>query len=63
MEYGRFDWLGALAAALGYCDLSGCKYQSNLTLIWASIGFLIGSLILWFEALDKYPVEKEGHKS
>jgi hypothetical protein len=58
---GSIGW--TLAAALGYCDLSGCEYQSDLTLIWASIAFLIGSLILWFEALDKYPVEKEGHKS
>ena len=58
---GSIGW--TLAAALGYCELSGCQYQSDLTLIWASIAFLIGSLILWFEALDKYPVEKEGHKS
>ena len=58
---GSVGW--TLAASLGYCNLSGCEYQSDLTLIWASVAFLIGSLILWYEALDKHPVEKEGHSS
>ncbi|KAI9762439.1 MAG: hypothetical protein M4579_000415 [Chaenotheca gracillima] len=58
---GSVGW--TLAAALGYCTLSACEYQSDLTLIWASVAFLIGSLVLWYEALHKYPVEKEGYKS
>ena len=58
---GSVGW--TLAASLGYCNLSGCEYQSDLTLIWASVAFLIASLILWYEALEKYPVEKEGHRS
>ena len=58
---GSIGW--TLAASLGYCNLSGCEYQSDLTLIWASVAFLIASLILWYEALEKYPVEKEDHRS
>ncbi|KAF2105041.1 hypothetical protein NA57DRAFT_71237 [Rhizodiscina lignyota] len=59
---GSVGW--TLAASLGYCNLSGCEYQSDLTLIWASVAFLIGSLLLWYEALNKYPVERErAHKS
>lgn len=33
------------------------RYQSELSLTWASIAYTIGSLLLWYEALDKYPVE------
>lgn len=54
---GGVGW--TLAASLGYCTSSGCEYQSELTLIWASIAFFIGSMLLWYEALDKYPIERE----
>ena len=53
---GGVGW--TLAAALGYCTSSGCDYQSQLSLIWASTSFFIGSLLLWYEALEKYPVEE-----
>lgn len=55
---GSIGW--AIAASLGYCTSSGCKYQSKLTLIWASTAFFIGSILQWYEALDKYPIEKTG---
>lgn len=58
---GSVGW--TLSAALGYCSKGWCTYQSDLTLIWASLAFLIGSLLLWYEALDKYPVEKERKRS
>lgn len=53
---GSVGW--TLAASFGYCSPSWCSYQSDLTLIWASAAFLIGSMLLWYEALQKYPVEK-----
>ena len=43
-------------------SLQACEYQSDLTLTWASIAFLIGSLILWYEAINKYPVEVDRSK-
>ncbi|KAJ5601868.1 hypothetical protein N7510_011402 [Penicillium lagena] len=55
---GSVGW--TLAASFGYCTPSWCAYQGDLTLIWASAAFLIGSMLLWYEALQKYPVEKTG---
>jgi hypothetical protein len=52
---GSVGW--TLSAAFGYCNPSWCEYQSDLTLLWASFAFLVGSLLLWYEALDKYPIE------
>ena len=54
---GGIGW--TLAASLGYCTSSGCEYQSELTLIWASTAFFIGSMLLWYESLEKYPIEPE----
>ena len=51
---GAVGWL--LSASFGYCSASWCEYQSDLTLLWASVAYTIGSAILWYEALDKYPV-------
>ncbi|CAK3926089.1 integral membrane [Lecanosticta acicola] len=53
---GSIGW--TLSAAFGYCTPSWCEYQSDLSLIWASFAFLFGSLLLWYEALDKYPVKR-----
>lgn len=55
---GGVGW--TLAASLGYCTSSGCDYQSQLTLIWASFAFFVGSMLLWYEALEKYPIERAG---
>lgn len=56
---GSVGW--TLSAGFGYCSASEswCAYQSNLSLLWASVAFLIGSGLLWYEAMDKYPVERE----
>ncbi|KAF2158427.1 hypothetical protein M409DRAFT_31059 [Zasmidium cellare ATCC 36951] len=51
---GSVGWV--LSASFGYCSPSWCAYQSNLSTLWASFAFLFGSLLLWYEALDKYPV-------
>lgn len=58
---GAVGW--TLAASLGYCKPSWCTYQSELTLTWASAAFFIGSALLWYEALSKYPVEGHGNRS
>lgn len=54
---GSVGW--TLAAALGYCTESWCEYQSELSLIWASVAFTIGSALLWYEAVNKYTVEAD----
>lgn len=57
---GSIGW--TLSASLGYCSASWCSYQSNLSLLWASTAYMIGSVLLWYEALDKYPVERRKRK-
>jgi len=51
---GSVGW--CVSASFGYCSASWCAYQSDLSLTWASIAFLIGSMLLWYESLDKFPV-------
>ncbi|KAJ3498378.1 hypothetical protein NLG97_g1169 [Lecanicillium saksenae] len=55
---GFFNLLGGigwtLAASFGYCGAHWCDYQSELSLIWASIAFTFGSALQWYESLDKY---------
>ena len=58
---GVFNMIGGvgwtIAASFGYCRSSDwCEYQSQLTLIWASAAFSIGSAIQWYESLDKYVI-------
>ncbi|OTA36873.1 hypothetical protein BTJ68_03765 [Hortaea werneckii EXF-2000] len=57
---GTFNMIGSvgwtLSAAFGYCTMSWCGYQGDLSLLWASIAYLIGSVLLWYEAMEKYPV-------
>lgn len=57
---GSVGW--TLSAAFGYCSASWCEYQSDLTLLWASVAFTIGSVILWFESVQKYSVEVQKPK-
>lgn len=54
---GSVGW--TLAASLGYCTQSWCTWESSLTLIWASVAFFIGSMLQWYEALEKYPIDKK----
>jgi hypothetical protein len=60
-------WIGAwnliggigftLCPAFGYDEKSWAQYQACLSTFWGSWAFLIGSVIQWYESLDKYPVE------
>ncbi|KAF4625392.1 hypothetical protein G7Y89_g12774 [Cudoniella acicularis] len=46
-----------LCGALGFASSnSGCVYQGSLATFWGSWCFLIGSVIQWYESLDKHPV-------
>ena len=51
-----FTLSGALGPAYGN---SGAQYEAGLATFWGSWAFLIGSVIQWYESLDKFPVEKE----
>ena len=53
--YG-FTLCGALGPAYGN---TGAEYEASLATFWGSWAFLIGSLIQWYESLDKHPVEVE----
>lgn len=60
---GAWNLIGAvgftLCGALGYSTGSGEVYESSLATFWGSWAFLIGSVIQWYESLDKYPVDIE----
>ncbi len=46
-----------LCGVLGFAAAnSGCVYQGSLATFWGSWCFLLGSVIQWFESLDKHPV-------
>ena len=51
-----FTLCGALGPAYGN---SGAEYEASLATFWGSWAFLIGSLIQWYESLDKHPVENK----
>lgn len=49
-----------LCGALGFAaENSGAVYQGSLATFWGSWCFLIGSVIQWYESLEKFPVEVE----
>lgn len=51
----------ALCPAFGYDTSSWAQYQASCSTFWGSWAFLIGSVIQWYESLDKHPVEfKDG---
>jgi hypothetical protein len=62
-------WIGAwnliggigftLCPAFGYDRSSWAQYQACLSTFWGSWAFLIGSVIQWYESLQKFPVEIE----
>jgi len=64
---GFWNLVGAvgftLSGALGYSSSSGAVYESSLATFWGSWAFLIGSVIQWYESLDKHPVETSSSKS
>jgi hypothetical protein len=52
-----------LCGALGFASSnSGCVYQGSLATFWGSWCFLIGSVIQWYESLDKFPVVVKEHE-
>lgn len=49
-----------LCGALGFAAAnSGAVYQGSLATFWGSWCFLVGSVIQWYESLNKNPVEVE----
>ncbi|GAB7366034.1 hypothetical protein MBLNU230_g7603t1 [Neophaeotheca triangularis] len=48
-----------LTAVFGYMGQSWAQFQFGSSFLWGSLAFLIGSLLQWYEALDKYPVERK----
>lgn len=48
-----------LSPAFGYDTATWAQYQAALSTFWGSWAFLIGSVIQWYESLDKHPVQKE----
>jgi hypothetical protein len=64
-------WIGAwnlvggvgftLCPAFGYDMSEWAQYQACLSTFWGSWAFLIGSVLQWYESLEKFPVEV--HKS
>ncbi|KAF2133369.1 hypothetical protein P153DRAFT_372995 [Dothidotthia symphoricarpi CBS 119687] len=59
-------WIGAwnliggigftVSPAFGYDQRSWAQYQACLSTFWASWAFLIGSVVQWYESLEKFPV-------
>jgi uncharacterized membrane protein YvlD (DUF360 family) len=47
----------------GLDEKSWAQYQAGLSTFWGSWAFLIGSVIQWYESLEKFPVEVERKKS
>jgi hypothetical protein len=46
-----------LCPCFGYNSASWAQYQASLSTFWGSWAFLIGSVVQWYESLDKHPVE------
>jgi hypothetical protein len=47
---------GSLGPAFGN---TGAQYQSALANFWGGWAFLVGSILQWYESLDKNPVEEQ----
>jgi len=46
-----------ICPAFGYDRSRWAQYQACLSTFWGSWAFLIGSVIQWYESLEKFPVE------
>jgi hypothetical protein len=60
---GLWNFIGAIGFTLSGIFLfprhsSDMEFQASLATFWGSWAFLIGSVIQWYESLDKYPVEE-----
>lgn len=65
---GLFNLIGGvgftLCPAFGYDTNSWAQYQASCSTFWGSWAFLVGSIIQWYESLDKHPVEyKDGEET
>jgi hypothetical protein len=49
-----------ICPAFGYDESSWAQYQACLSTFWGSWAFLVGSVVQWYESLEKFPVEVEG---
>ncbi|KAF1947688.1 hypothetical protein EJ02DRAFT_449162 [Clathrospora elynae] len=58
---GFWNLLGGIGfticPAFGYDRNSWAQYQACLSTFWGSWAFLIGSVLQWYESLEKFPVE------
>jgi hypothetical protein len=52
-----------ICPAFGYDESSWAQYQACMSTFWGSWAFLIGSVIQWYESLEKFPVEVESRSS
>jgi hypothetical protein len=46
-----------ICPAFGYDESSWAQFQACVSTFWGSWAFLIGSVIQWYESLEKFPVE------
>ena len=52
--------LSAVLGVLGQHGVQFAEKQSNIASFWGSWMILLGSLMQWYESLDKYPIVEEG---
>lgn len=48
-----------LSPCFGYAPQSWAQYQAACSTFWGSWAFLVGSVIQWYESMDKYPAKIE----
>lgn len=60
---GMWNLIGGIGfticPAFGYDKSTWSQYQACLSTMWGSWAFLIGSVVQWYECLEKFPVEVE----
>jgi hypothetical protein len=52
-----------LCPAFGYDRSEWAQLQACVSTFWGSWAFLIGSVVQWYESLEKFPVEVESRKT
>lgn len=53
--------LSAAFGSLGQHGIQFAETQSSISTLWGSCLILLGSLVQWYESLDKYPIILEGN--
>lgn len=60
---GLFNLIGGVGFTLcpcfGFSAAHWAQQQAAVSTFWGSFAFLIGSVVQWYESLDKYPVERQ----